>query len=88
MSQYATETGVIENALFTILMSNTWNKRLLVHCHGCRPEGIPLDATIDEEDLLYLELLSQGYFIAMTSYRREGRILMEGVEDVRYCLWM
>jgi hypothetical protein len=34
-----------------------WNKYVLLHCHGCRPVGIPLVADLDVKDGLYAELI-------------------------------
>ena len=56
---------------------------VLIHCHGCRPEGIEKTADLDLSDPSYLTLMKSGFIVAMTSYRREGRIVMEAIEDVK-----
>jgi hypothetical protein len=59
-----------------------WNKGLIIHCHGYRAEGIKLHAYLNPNDESYARLLSLGWMIAETSYRREGVIVRDAMHDV------
>ncbi|KAG2392139.1 hypothetical protein C9374_012391 [Naegleria lovaniensis] len=61
-----------------------WNGGVLIHCHGHRAKGIPLQADLTEENMphAFRELLREGWIIAMTSYRREGIVLRDAIQDV------
>lgn len=82
--EYETSSGAIEGALFTIYTPSSVhrNGNLLVFAHGCRPEGIPLDSNLNMTDPLYQDLLRAGWILAATSYRREGIIVRDAVDDV------
>jgi len=81
------DEGVIEGADFCIAYPidadklPRWNKNVLLYCHGCRPEGIELMADLDLSDELYSTLLKRGWIIAMSSYRRQGRIIKDAIQD-------
>ncbi len=59
----------------------------LIFCHGYRPAGIPLAAPFCANDnphrAVYLSLMKENQFlVASVSYRREGVIYADAVEDV------
>lgn len=59
----------------------------LIFCHGFRPKGIPLAAPFAANDnphkRVYLDLmLKRGFLVASVSYRREGVIYADAVEDI------
>jgi len=62
----------------------TWNKKILLYAHGLRVEDSPLSAEIDIKNSLNTELLDQGWIIASTSYRRNGMIVRDAIEDIEY----
>lgn len=83
MDTYSLVEGSIEGALFTIALPTAgWNGGVLIFAHGCRPAGIPLLADLNVGDRLYQRLLTQGWMVACTSYRRENIIVRDAVEDV------
>nr|CAG4715096.1 unnamed protein product [Naegleria fowleri] len=65
-------------------LEGCWNGGVLIHCHGHRAKGIPLQADLTEENMpfAFRELLREGWMVAMTSYRREGIVLKEAIQDV------
>ena len=79
---FTLDKGEIEKALFTLAVPEKWNGNLLLFAHGCRPVGIPLQADLEVEDLFYKSLINQGWIVGMTSYRREGVIVRDAIEDV------
>jgi hypothetical protein len=59
---------------------------VMIYCHGYRPVGIPLLPSFDldtHDTAMIPELLTTGWIVAATSYRREGYILHDAVDDVR-----
>jgi hypothetical protein len=81
---------MLEDAAVTVLAppAGQWNRLVLLFLHGHRPEGTARKAELDElilEDEHFAQLLLSGWVLGMTSYRREGRIIRDGMRDVR-CL--
>lgn len=78
------QRGAINGSLFTVYRTEArpWNGHLLIFAHGCRPEGIALDSDLNLNDKLYQKLLNAGWLLAAPSYRREGIIVRDAVEDV------
>jgi hypothetical protein len=59
---------------------------ILIYCHGFRPIGIPLLPSLDldtNDSMMIPSLLTDGWIVSATSYRREGYILGDAVDDVR-----
>eukprot|EP01124_Arcella_intermedia_P003404 TRINITY_DN11872_c0_g1_i1.p1 TRINITY_DN11872_c0_g1~~TRINITY_DN11872_c0_g1_i1.p1 ORF type:complete len:409 (-),score=94.64 TRINITY_DN11872_c0_g1_i1:14-1240(-) len=86
---YKLDEGVIEEADYCLAVpihpdgSLRWTKhKVLLFCHGCRPEGIPKMADLDLWDDMYMTLLSSGWIVGMSSYRREGRIVNDAIQDI------
>jgi hypothetical protein len=84
------ETGVVQGAEYTIACpiseskeEHSWNGNVLIFCHGCRPVGIPLQANLNLDDELSSYLFGKGWIVAMTSYRKQGQVLLPAIEDVK-----
>lgn len=76
-------TGMIGTARFTIAAPTTnWNGSVLLLAHGFRPEGAPLLADLDERDPQFAALRRSGWIVASTSFRRNGMILRDAIEDL------
>ncbi|UCH97005.1 MAG: SAM-dependent chlorinase/fluorinase [Candidatus Aminicenantes bacterium] len=74
--------GEIKGAKFMIAVPQQWNKRLLIIAHGYRPVSAPLFADFPLEKLAYSRLLANSWMIACTSYRSNGLVYKEGVNDI------
>lgn len=74
--------GEIKGAKFVIAVPRQWNKRLLMLAHGYRPISAPLYADFPLVKLPYSKLLANGWMIACTSYRGNGPVYKEGVNDI------
>jgi pimeloyl-ACP methyl ester carboxylesterase len=79
---FTTETGEIAGAKFTVLVPQTWNKRILLLAHGLRDADRPLVADLFPEHLAYRTLLDEGWIVAKTSYRRNGIIVADALADL------
>jgi pimeloyl-ACP methyl ester carboxylesterase len=75
-------TGELGAARYTIARPEKWNRHLLLHAHGFRPEGEPLKATLDPTAGSYARLLQEGWIVATTSYRRNGLIVRDAIADL------
>lgn len=82
----ALETGEIDGALFQLAVPSSWNGKLLLHAHGYRLAEEPLRAELDLEDAAYRHFLAEGWMLAITSYRRNGVIVGDGIRDLEN-LW-
>ncbi|MEE8525414.1 MAG: SAM hydroxide adenosyltransferase [Thermoanaerobaculia bacterium] len=80
------ETGEIDGALFQLAVPSSWNGKLLLHAHGYRLAEEPLRAELDLGDEAYRHFLSAGWMLAITSYRRNGVIVGDGIRDLEN-LW-
>jgi len=82
-------------ALFVLVLPSSWEfntKRtspytLLILAHGYRGQGLPLSADLDQSHhtlkFAYVrQLVQQGWVVASTSYRRNGWIIADAIEDV------
>lgn len=74
--------GVIADALYTVASPVNWNGKLLIFAHGLRPDTEPLRADLNIERPLYKTLLDEGWMIATSSYRRNGIIIEDAIEDL------
>ncbi len=74
--------GEIKGAKFVIAVPRQWNKRLLIIAHGYRPVSVPLFADFPLGKLAYAKSLANGWMIACTSYRSNGLVYNEGIEDI------
>jgi SAM hydroxide adenosyltransferase C-terminal domain/Serine aminopeptidase, S33 len=80
------ETGEIDGALYQLAVPAAWNGKLLLHAHGYRLAEEPLRAELDLEDGAYRHFLAAGWMLAITSYRRNGIIVDDGIRDLEN-LW-
>ena len=69
-------------AKFAIARPLHWNGAVLLLAHGVRAETDPLVADLNPGHLAYRTLLSEGWLIAKTSYRRNGMIIADAVADL------
>lgn len=76
------ETGELSAAKFALARPAAWNRCLLLLAHGLRSEDRPLVADLLPEQHAYRTLLAEGWMIAKTSYRRNGLIVADAVEDL------
>jgi pimeloyl-ACP methyl ester carboxylesterase len=74
--------GEIDGALFRVLQPDQWNGKLLVIAHGYRPPEANLVVDLDPEAPFVRQLVYGGWMIAKTSYRRNGLVIAEGLEDL------
>jgi len=75
--------GELNGARFAIARpAGSWNGHLLLHAHGYRSESAPLVADLFPSHAAYAKLLEEGWMIAMTSYRRNGLIIMDALDDL------
>lgn len=79
---YQTQEGDIDGARFTIAAPGKWSGHLLLIAHGLREEDAPLYPGLNTEYPAYRNLLTDGWMIAATSYRRNGIIVVDAVEDI------
>jgi pimeloyl-ACP methyl ester carboxylesterase len=75
-------TGEIEGTPFAIVLPAEWNGNLLLLAHGYVSKERPLSATFDSTSASLAHLLDQGWMIASTSYRRNGLIIRDAIEDL------
>lgn len=77
------EQGQIQGARFAIAVPpGSWNHRVLILVHGFRPEGAPLVPDLHPERLSLKTLLGEGWIVATTSFRRNGLVVDDAIEDV------
>lgn len=76
--------GELAGAHYAIAQNSAtnWNRSLLLIAHGYRPESAPLVADLFPEQAAYAALLSEGWIIAKTSYRRNGIIVADAITDL------
>lgn len=77
------ETGEIDGAKFTLARPTArWNRGVLLLAHGLRSTDRPLVADLFPEHLAYRTLLTEGWMVAKTSYRRNGLIIADALTDL------
>jgi S-adenosylmethionine hydroxide adenosyltransferase-like protein/tetratricopeptide repeat protein len=72
----------LQGSEITIAAPVSWQKKILILAHGFRPEEVELFSSFSITDPFYQKLLENGWIIASTSYKRNGLILHEAVEDI------
>lgn len=61
---------------------------MLLYCHGHRPKDAPLQAELDTiisnsgSDGFFAKQVEQGWIVAMTSYRKNGQVIWQAMDDV------
>ncbi len=81
-AEYQVIKDEIKGAKFMIAVPKNWNNNLLMLAHGYIPPGVPLTADFPIEKSFYQHLLSKGWMIAYSSFRRSGVIIKDAVEDM------
>lgn len=81
-AEYTIETGEIQGAHFTVARPARWNRQILLVAHGHRKESAELKADLYPERAAYRTLLQEGWVVAKSSYRRNGVIIRDAVEDL------
>lgn len=79
---YSVRQAKVEKAWCTLAVPESWRRKLLIYAHGYRPEDAPLAAPLHAEALTYQALLQDGWIVATTSYRRNGEVGSEAMEDI------
>lgn len=80
--KYRLETGLLEGAHYTVAVPARWNRQMLLLAPDQRPEAAPLVAPLDPEQPDLRALLAEGWLIATTSYRRNGLIIADAMDDL------
>ena len=76
--------GELKGSKIFIAIPDDWNKHLLILAHGGAEGRLSLSGDFDYEKKYYKTLLNEGWMIASTSYRRNGIIIYEAIEDIGY----
>jgi len=74
--------GEIAGARYAIARPEQWNGQILLFAHGLRPDGGPLDADLELGNPTYARLLTDGWIVATTSYRRNGILVRDAIDDL------
>jgi len=72
----------LKGSKILVITPAKWNKKLLILAHGHRAEKEPLHADFPFESMFYRTLLKGGWMLASSSYRRNGFILNDAIEDL------
>ena len=81
-ADYAVHQGRLGKALYSYALPDNWNGNVVIHCHGYRTEEQPLSATIEFDRQPWATFVNRGWMVAASSYRRNGWIVNDAVEDV------
>jgi hypothetical protein len=79
---YKIINDILEESKITVLVPNETNNKLLLLAHGLRMGDAPLASVISHKSKFHQELLKEGWIIASTSYRRNGLILHDAIDDI------
>ena len=74
----------LKNSKIMIIVPDNWNNKIIYYAHGYRAEGTPLHVDINMDNSFYSKKVEDGWMIAATSYRRNGIIIKDGIEDIRF----
>jgi dienelactone hydrolase len=74
--------GKLQQSQSLIAAPANYKKKMLILAHGLRAESMPITAEFPLREPFYKALLDEGWLIASTSYRRNGPIIDEAIEDV------
>jgi pimeloyl-ACP methyl ester carboxylesterase len=81
-AEISTDRGEINGALYSVAVPAKWNGRLLLLAHGYRPVDRPKVADLFADHGAYRELLDKGWIVAKSSFRRNGIIINDAIEDL------
>jgi hypothetical protein len=75
-------TGSSDGTLYEFIVPNPWNGQLVVYAHGYAAAGGPLALPNTPLELtMFQALASQGFAVAISSYRENGWAVKEGAQD-------
>lgn len=74
--------GELGGARFAIARPASWNGNVLLYAHGFRSEKAPLSAEFDVGRPVFARLLREGWIVAATSYRRNGVVVRDAIDDL------
>lgn len=77
------QKGVINGAKYTIAAPANPKGKLILFAHGYRPVKFPLSSDFSINGTFTKNLLADGWIIASTSYRRNGWIIEDALEDIK-----
>lgn len=77
-----TISGVIDGAPWSALVPAEWNGKLWIEAHGLREPATPLIADLYKGAPLPRLLLKHHWVVATTSYRRNGLVLADAMDDL------
>lgn len=75
--------GEIAGAKFMIAAPDQWQGQMMLLAHGYRDKQAPLEADFEPDGDLARPFLEKGWCVASTSYRRNGWIVEDAIEDIR-----
>ena len=75
------ENGAINGAAFRIEMPATWNKGLVMYCHGYQTVGSTNSFENARAQAFRNVFLSRGFAVAESAYSTQGWAVKEAVED-------
>lgn len=78
--------GEIEGAKVLVVAPKERNGNVLLLAHGYRPKDSPLSAKFREDGDLTRSLLERGWIVASTSYRQNGWVIEDAIDDLRKLL--
>jgi pimeloyl-ACP methyl ester carboxylesterase len=78
-AQHIVETGELNGAKYRIDIPQTWNKQLVLYCHGYSPEPTDPDNARQNEQMRVF--LDQGFAVARSGYVAGGWAVAEAVQD-------
>ncbi len=81
-AQYKEISGNLDGVLFDIVEPQNWNRNLLIFNHGLIFEHLPPSTYLDQSREPFHSLLEDGWLLSASSYRRNGLIVGDAVEDV------
>ncbi len=73
------DTGILNGAMYEILIPDAWNKKLVMYAHGYEQVGTP--HTMMGKNPVLDVFLEKGFAVARSTYSRTGWALPEGVDD-------
>ena len=80
--QIAVHSGTLGQCLVTIAFpKGAWNGKLLLYNHGMRFPPRPLSSALPLRSKHYRKWLQDGWMVASSSFRRQGMIVREAIED-------
>lgn len=75
-------TGEIRGAKWTAVIPAGWTGNLWIEAHGLREESTPLIADLHPRAAMPRALLERGWAAATTSYRRNGLVVADAMDDL------